>query len=83
MSTPNIKLRSTVPFKLKDKTDRNWKAVNLLSQFGFLPETILISKPHGMNNTVILSAVLTKEELEKERLLEKSKEIVKAKKITK
>jgi len=61
----NIKIRSTIPFKLKDRVDRNWKAFNLKAQFGFLPESIIISKPHGQNNVFILSAVLTKEELAK------------------
>ena len=56
----DIKLRSTVPFKLKDRTDRNWKAFNLKSQFGFIPKNIIISKPWGQNNVIILSAVLPK-----------------------
>ena len=61
----DIKIRSTIPFKLKDRQNRNWKAFNLKAQFGFLPETIIISKPHGQNNVFNLSAVLTKEELTK------------------
>jgi len=68
-----IKIRSTIPFKLKDRQDRNWKAFNLMSQFNFLPETIIISKPHGQNNVFILSAVLTKEELAKIKELKKPK----------
>lgn len=54
------KLRSTVPFKLKDKEGRDWKAFDLKAQFGFLPETILVSKLHGKNNIIVLSAVLPK-----------------------
>jgi len=77
---PDIRVRSTVPFKLKNKTDRDWRAFNLESTFGFLPETIIISKPRGMNNVIVLSAVLqngrwvdTKEEMEKVKKSEQKK----------
>ena len=64
----NTKLRSTIPFKLKDRPfERQWKAINLKSQFGFLPENIIISKLHGMNNTIVLSAVLPNQELTKKK----------------
>lgn len=75
MNKQKTKLRSTVPFKLKDKNDRNWKAFNLKMQFGFLPETIVISKLHGNNNVIVLSAVLTQEELDKLEKIEQSKVI--------
>jgi hypothetical protein len=55
------KLRSTVPFKLKDKNERNWKAFNLKTQFGFIPEVIIISKFPRKNNIIILSAVVPPE----------------------
>lgn len=67
----DIKVKSTIPFKLKDKDDRNWKAFNLKAQFGFTPESIIISKPWGMNNKFILSAVMPKEEIAKREKPEK------------
>lgn len=60
MDKPRVELKSTVPFKLKDKNDRGWKAFNLKSQFGFIPETVVISKVMGRNNEIIFSAVLPK-----------------------
>lgn len=59
-----VKLRSLLPFKLKDRPNRNWKAFNLKAHFGFIPESIIISKPQGQNNVIILSAVLPKSENE-------------------
>jgi hypothetical protein len=58
MPTKDSRVTSTLPFKLKDKNERNWKAFNLKTQFGFIPETIVISKLHGMNNVIVLSAVI-------------------------
>lgn len=65
------KLRSLPPFKLKDKNDRNHQVIHLKSQFGFIPDFIIISKLHGMNNVVVISAVLTPEELKKNKLVKK------------
>jgi len=62
---PDIRIRSTIPFKLRDRKDKNYKAFNLFTQFGFLPETIIISKQQS-GFRLVLSAVLTKEEMEKE-----------------
>ena len=59
-SKKDIQILTTTPFKLKDKRDRSWKAFNLKSQFGFLPESIIISKVDGKNNLLILSAVIPK-----------------------
>lgn len=57
-----IKLRSSLPFKLRDRNDRNIKIFDMKMEFGFVPEAVVISKLHGHNNTIILSAVLPKEE---------------------
>lgn len=67
---PDIRIRSTIPFKLKDKKGRQYKAFNLFTQFGFLPETIIITKVQG-NQRIYLSAVLTKKEMAKEDKLKK------------
>ena len=68
---PDIRLRSTIPFKLKDKKGRQYKAFNLFTQFGFLPETIIITKEAGCQR-IILSAVLNKDEMAKEDKLKKA-----------
>ena len=62
---PDIRIRSTIPFKLKDRKGRNYQAFNLFTQFGFLPETIIISKEQG-GFRLVLSAILTKDEMKKE-----------------
>lgn len=61
MSKPDIKIRSTIPFKLKDKIGREYKIFDLKSQFGFVPEKIIIGKIRG-SQRIVLSAILTDEE---------------------
>lgn len=64
--TDDIQFRSTIPFKLKDKPKRQFQAIHLKKQFGFLPEVIVVEKLKRYNNVFIVRAVLTKEEMEKE-----------------
>lgn len=54
--------------KLKDKPNRGGAKFNLKAIFGFQPDEIVIQKVHGQNNSFILSAVLTQEQLDKENL---------------
>jgi hypothetical protein len=61
-----LRVRNTPPFKLKDRVGRNYQAINLFKQFGFLPAVIIIEKVFGRNNIVIVRAVLTAEEIKKE-----------------
>ena len=64
---PEIRVRSTPEFKLKDRPPkRRAQPINLKNQFGFIPEVIIIEKVWGKNNRMIVRAVLTPEELEKE-----------------
>ena len=58
---PKVETISTVPFKLKDKNDRGWKAFHLKSQFGFVPEIVVVSKVNGKNNIMILHAIKPKD----------------------
>jgi hypothetical protein len=75
---PDIKVKSTRPVKLKDRPGRHFMAYNLKALFGFVPETIIISKPtRGSNNWFILSAVLTDEEIAKEDKRVKMEKLVK------
>ena len=65
-----IRVRSTPPFKLKDKPTRQYQGINLSKQFGFLPEVIIIEKVPGHTNTMVVRAVLTEDE--KKRIILKS-----------
>lgn len=62
----DIRVKNTGVFSLKDKTSRQYQAINLKRQFGFLPEVIIINKSPGQNNRFYVSAVMTDEELQKE-----------------
>lgn len=61
-----VRVRNTPPFKLKDKTGRNFQGINLKKQFGFLPEVIIIEKIPIEHDVLFVRAVLTKEEIAKE-----------------
>lgn len=61
-----IRVKSTPQFKLKDTRGRSWQGIHLRRQFGFIPEVIIIEKMPGQNNRLVVRAVLTKEEMEKE-----------------
>ena len=64
---PEIRVRSTPEFKLKDRPPkRRAQPIKLKNQFGFIPEVIIIEKVWGKNNRMIVRAVLTPEEIEKE-----------------
>jgi len=62
-----VRVRSTPPFKLKDKANRQFQVINLEKQFGFKPEVIVIEKIHGINNGLVVKAVMTPEALAKEK----------------
>ncbi|MAG60121.1 hypothetical protein CMO96_05045 [Candidatus Woesebacteria bacterium] len=54
-----VEIRNTPTFKLKDKERRQYQPIHLVKQFGFVPETIVIRKVQGKNNTFFISAILT------------------------
>lgn len=60
-----IRVRSTPPFKLKDKVGRNYQVLKLMD-FGFLPEVLIIEKVPRESNTIVIRAILTDEEKKKE-----------------
>jgi hypothetical protein len=64
---PMIPVRQLPPVKLKDRVGRSRITLDLKTTFGFVPETLVIEKIHGINNAIRVSAVLTKEELENEK----------------
>ena len=69
--TPDIRVRTSHPFKLKDKDKRHYIPIHLEKMFGFVPEVIIVEKIPGKNNTMIVRAVMTEEEIKKEDKLKK------------
>jgi len=67
---PGLQVRNTPPFKLKDRPNRQFQILNLKKQFGFLPEIIVIEKLPRENNRIFVRAVLTDEEIKKQKALE-------------
>lgn len=61
-----VSVISTPPFKLKQKVGRNWQAINMMKQFGFLPETIIVEKHPQGNNIIIVRAVVPEHLVAKE-----------------
>lgn len=54
----------TPAFKLKDRpADRQFQPIHLKSQFGFIPETIIVEKVFGSHDKIIIKAVLTEEKI--------------------
>ena len=66
-NTNMLQVRSTKPLKIKDKIGRNRIVFNMKEFFGFLPEVLIVDKVLGVNNQIRLHAVLTDEEIRKER----------------
>ena len=60
--TKPTQVRQTTPFK----ATKGGVAFDLQNHFGFVPKVIILQKAKG--GLVILNAVLTKEELEKEKI---------------
>lgn len=61
-----LRIKSTPAFKLKDRPTRRFVFIKMKQQFGFIPETIIIEKVTNSNNTLIVRAVLTEEEIKSE-----------------
>lgn len=76
---PEIRVRNSPAFKLKDKQSRQYVAVNFMRDFGFMPETIIVEKVRNHSNTFIIRAVLTPEEVKKEEKAMKHLKVVEPK----
>ncbi len=59
-----FRIISTPMFTLKDKVNKQFQFINLKNQFGFDPKVVIVEKVKGKNNTIIIRAVITNEELE-------------------
>jgi hypothetical protein len=70
---PMLQVKSTKEIKLRDKMGRGGLQLDLREVFGFLPTQIVIQKVYGRNNVIVVSAILTEEELEKEKNAQKTK----------
>lgn len=70
----DFRTKSTPFFKISKKEGRQYQAINLLKQFGFLPEAIIVERLTSRNNVVRVVAVLTEAEVKREdALLAKTK----------
>jgi len=70
-----IQIKSLKPIKFKDKAGRGGITINLIKTFGFHPLEIVIQKVGGENNKIVISAVLTDDELVEEAKRKKEAEI--------
>lgn len=68
---PMIPVRKTSVIKLKDRPGRGGVKFNLLRDFGFIPQEIIIQKVWGRNNAIVVAAILTKEQLAVEKAAKK------------
>lgn len=55
-----IQVKKTDPIKFKDKPGRGGVVINFMRDFGYIPEYIVIQKIRGRNNTIQVSAPLSK-----------------------
>lgn len=60
-NTEETKIISTPAFKLKDKPHRQYMAINLKGNFGFVPDTIIVEKVKGLHDTMVVHAVVPKD----------------------
>lgn len=61
-----LRVKASPYFKLKKEKNKNYQGINLLKQFGFIPENIIIERMSDRNNVVRVIAVLTDAEIKKE-----------------
>jgi hypothetical protein len=67
MDEKGVRVKTTQPFKLKDKDGRRFVVIKLKEQFGFTPESIIIEKVQGHHNTLVVRAVMTEEAIKEEQ----------------
>lgn len=69
-TTPTeLRVRETPFFKLAKKSTRSFQIIDLRKQFGFIPERIVIERMTSRNNVIRIVAILTEEEIKKEKAL--------------
>ena len=70
-------VKNTPPFKIKPKAGKNFQAVDLKKQFGFLPDIIVIECLIGQKNLFVVRALLTPAEVKKHEDAQKAAKILK------
>lgn len=75
-----VRVRTSPAFKLKDKQGRFYVLLDLKRDFGFIPEKIIIEKMPNYNNTFVVRAILTEDEIKKENEVKKNLKVVQPKK---
>lgn len=65
MDEKELRVRKSKEIRLKD-IENPFLPIIFERDFGFIPEAIIIEKVPGVSNKIIVNAVLTKEEIEKE-----------------
>lgn len=63
----SVKVKPSPYFKLRKEKGKNFQAMTLLKQFGFIPDTIIIERMGERNNVIRILAVLTEAEKKKEK----------------
>lgn len=77
-----IRVKNTAPFKLKDTQNRQYMVIPFKEVFKFIPETIIVEKVRGSNNTIFVRAVMTDAEIKKEDAeIKKQEEFIKKQKL--
>lgn len=79
---PMLPVRQYPKFKFKDRPNRNRIIIDFKKSLGFLPERIILDKVMGENNAIVLSAILTDEEIKHENDRQKNKGVVRGEKKT-
>lgn len=69
MSDLELQVKTSPPFRLKDRVGKNFQVMNIRKQFGFVPETIIIERMIGTKDVIVVRAVLTEDEKVKEKAM--------------
>ena len=64
-----LRAKTTIPFKLKPKAGKQFQIISMKSQFGFMPDTIIVERLIGQKNMFVVRAIMTPEEIKKENKL--------------
>lgn len=62
----DVRFKASAWFKLKDKPSRQMIMINIIKEFGFVPEVVFIEKKLGASSTVRFGAILTDKEKQAE-----------------
>ena len=69
MEDSGWRVKNSYPFKLKDRAGKNMHPLHIMKTFGFVPDIIIIQQMKNTNSWFMVSAVMTADELKKEKQL--------------